>query len=340
MKVFVKQFKQFVILSAIALLCISCSSLPALSVNPWNVLNLPTESTFLDLAFTNDPNHGWLAGTKATLLETQDGGETWQKRELELDDTETKNLRFVSVDFTGQEGWIAGQPSLLLHTQDGGKNWLRVPLSEKLPGSPYKVTTLGKNTAEMMTDVGAIYKTQDGGRHWKALVQEAVGVVRNVARSEDGHYVAVSARGNFYSTWEPGQTAWQPHERNSSRRVQNMGFTADGRLWLIARGGQIQFSEADDYDTWGDPQYPEFSSSLGFLDIGYRTPEEVWVAGGSGKLLLSTDGGETWQQDKELEDVPSNLYKIIFPNPDQGFILGQRGVLLKYDPTVNVTESA
>jgi photosystem II stability/assembly factor-like uncharacterized protein len=340
MKVFVKKFKQFVILSAIALLCISCSNVPSLSANPWHVLDIPTESTFLDLAFTDDPNHGWLVGTKATLLETQDGGETWQARELELEESDPKNVRFVSVDFAGQEGWIAGQPSLLLHTKDGGKSWLQVPLSEKLPGSPYKVTALGKNTAEMMTDVGAIYKTKNGGRTWKALVQEAVGVVRNVARSEDGRYVAVSARGNFYSTWEPGQTAWQPHERSSSRRVQNMGFTGDGRLWLIARGGQIQFSEPNDYDVWDDAQYPEFSASWGLLDIAYRTPEEVWMAGGSGNLLRSPDGGETWQKDRDVEDVPSNFYRIIFTNPDQGFILGQRGILLKYDPTVKPLEAA
>jgi photosystem II stability/assembly factor-like uncharacterized protein len=82
---------------------------------------------------------------------------------------------------------------------------------------------------------------------------------------------------------------------------------------------------------WQEVTNPEFSTSWGFLDMAYRTPEEVWVAGGSGNLLVSQDGGATWQKDKAVEDVPSNLYKILFFGQDQGFILGQRGILLKYE---------
>jgi len=46
-------------------------------------------------------------------------------------------------------------------------------------------------------------------------------------------------------------------------------------------------------------------------------------------LLCSFDGGKTWEKDREVEDVPSIFYKIVF-SPEQGFIIGQDGVLLKY----------
>jgi len=229
--------------------------------------------------------------------------------------------------------WIVGKTSVLLHTNDGGANWSRIALSSKLPGSPDGIIALAANSAEMVTDLGAIYKTTDGGQNWKALVEGAVGVARNIERSADGRYVAVSANGNFYSTWKPGQTEWTPHNRNSSRRLQNMGFSLDGDLWLLARGGVVQFSDTGEEGEWSEAIYPEFSASWGLLDIGYPTSDEVWVAGGSGELLYSPDSGETWQKDREVENAPSNLYKVIFQSPKQGFILGERGVLLKYEPS-------
>ena len=326
-----RKLKQIATLLAIALFCISCSQVASIDSNPWKVENLPTEASFLDIAFTtDDPDHGWLVGTRANLFETTDGGDTWQQKNLDFGE---EKLTFTSVSFEGQEGWIVGKPSVLLHTDDGGQNWSRIALSSKLPGSPYEILALSADSAEMVTDLGAIYQTDDEGKTWQALVKEAVGVARNISRSEDGQYIAVSARGNFYSTWKPGDEAWEPHQRNSSRRLQNMGFGKDGKAWLLARGGQVQFSEPEDFETWGEEISPEFSTSWGLLDLSYRTPSEIWVAGGSGNLLCSLDGGQTWLKDRQLEEVPSNFNEVIFLTPEQGFVFGQRGVLLKYEPS-------
>lgn len=322
-----KLWQRVVVALTVVLLCIGCSNTPSVDYNPWQVVNVSTEANLQDVSFTDDLQHGWLVGSKSTLLETTDGGETWRPANLDLDD---QNYLFSSVSFYGQEGWIVGEPAVLLHTEDGGKSWERIPLSEKLPGNPNTILALAPQSAEMTTDIGAIYRTTDGGKNWKAMVQEAVGVLRNIARSPDGKYLAVSAKGNFYSTWEPGQNAWQGHNRNSSRRIQNMGFGRDGRLWMIARGGQVQFTKANNVEEWEEAEHPEFSTSWGLLDLAYRTPNEIWVTGGSGNLLRSVDGGKTWEKDRDVENVPSNLYKIVFLTPEKGFIIGQRGVLLKY----------
>ncbi len=58
--------------------------MPAMRAVPWQVVDLPVETTLLDIAFTDtDPDHGWLVGDKATLLETHDGGINWQARQIE-----------------------------------------------------------------------------------------------------------------------------------------------------------------------------------------------------------------------------------------------------------------
>ncbi len=313
------------------LMCFGCSQVSSVTNNPWEIISLGTDAKLLDIAFTENPQHGYIVGSNATFLETKNGGETWQPIKLELDE---QKYRFNSVSFSGKEGWIVGEPFFLLHSTDEGSSWSRIPLNEKLPGNPVNIVALGKNSAEMATDVGAIYRTQDAGQNWKAQVEEAVGVIRNIERSEDGKYVAVSAKGNFYSTWEPGQSAWVPHNRNSSRRVENMGFVNEKQMWMLARGGQIQFSDPAKSEEWQKAQYPEFATSWGLLDLAYRTPDEIWVGGGSGSLLRSVDGGKTWEKDRGVEGVPANFYKIVFFSQEKGFIVGDQGILLKYHPSV------
>lgn len=333
----VRSWQRIVALLVVVVMCIGCSKVPSTSYNPWEIISVPTQAKLLDIAFTDNPQHGYLVGSSATLLETKDGGQTWKPLTLQLDDPK---YRFNSVSFSGKEGWIVGEPGLVLHTTDEGASWSRIPVSEKLPGGPISILALGKNSAEMATNVGAIYKTTDGGKNWKAQVEQAVGVLRNIKRSPDGKYVGVSAKGNFYSTWEPGQTAWMPHNRNSSRRVENMGFTENGQLWMLARGGQVLFNDPEKPEEWLEAQYPEVSTSWGLLDMAYRTPEEIWLGGGSGNLLRSNDGGKTWEKDRDVEGVPANLYKIVFFSPEQGFIIGDRGILLKYQPNVAATSKS
>lgn len=327
MKLLLNQIKPLMVAVLVSFLCVSCAFLPSLESNPWQLISLDTEATFADLAFTSDSNHGWLVGTKTALFETKDGGETWQKKVIDLGE---ERVNFGGVSFCGDEGWIVGMPSILLHTDNGGETWKRIPLSDKLPGAPYDIVALDANTAEMVTNLGAIYKTTDGGKTWKALVEGAVGVARSINRSESGKYVAVSARGNFYSTWQPGDTEWTPHQRTSSRRLQNMGFLDDDHLWLIARGGKIQLGKSGDFEAWEEPITPEYTTSWGFLDL-FNQGNKIWLAGGSGNLIYSDDLGVSWLKDREVESVPSNLYKIVFLDDDRGFILGERGVLLKYN---------
>lgn len=39
------------------------------------------------------------------------------------------------------------------------------------------------------------------------------------------------------------QAYWQPHNRAVARRIQSMGWRADGGLWLLVRGGGLYLSK-------------------------------------------------------------------------------------------------
>lgn len=327
----------------------------------WSQVDLDTSATLFDVDFSPvDPSHGFLVGSRGTVAETFDGGKTWDPRSFaRLDADEELNYRFEVVTFRGDEGWVIGKPSLLLHTSDSGKTWERVPLSPKLPGEPVSITALGKERAEMTTNAGAVYVTENGGRNWKAQVRETIdatlnrtissgvtgasyftGSIISVLRDAYGAYLAVSSRGNFFLTWKPGQDFWVPHARDSSRRIQAMGFVnnnVEDGVWMATRGGGLSFtSKNPDLSSTELLKFEKQdirSGGYGILDVAFRPgTEEVWATLGGGSLYASMDGGKSWKRDNQVDKIGANIYKIKFFGKDMAFGLGSNGVLLKYDP--------
>lgn len=308
------------------------TGLPTAAASPWQAVPLDTRSNPLDVAFSRD-DHGFLVGSNRLIMETDDGGASWEARALDL--PEEENFRLISIDFNGNEGWIVGQPGLLLHSDDAGKSWSRLLLDTKLPGEPYVVTALGPKSAELATNVGAVYRTGDAGSSWQALVGDAAGAIRDLRRSPEGDYVSVSSLGNFFATWEPGQSAWQVHQRVSSQRLQSMGFQPDGHLWMVARGAQLRFdgdpttAEATGSGDWSKPVIP-ITNGYGYLDLAWDPRGAIWTGGGNGTLLVSTDSGSNWQKDPVGSEQPTNFSRIVFAPGGKGFVLGERGVLLRW----------
>lgn len=206
------------------------------------LFNSKKQSNTLDIDFIDD-NHGFLVGSNRLIMETTDGGKTWEERSLDLSSEE--NFRLLDIDFKGEEGWLLGQPSLVMHTYDGGKNWTRLSLGNKLPGQPFLITTIDIDKAELATTAGAIYSTSNSGESWEAKVIDASGSggVRDLRRTNEGDYVSVSSLGNFFSTLESNSDTWVAHQRASSKRVQSIGFNPSGNLWMLSRGAEIRFNE-------------------------------------------------------------------------------------------------
>ena len=306
--------------------CVS-TRLPTATSSPWQSQDLDTQANPLDIAFT-DQKHGFLVGSNRMIRETNDGGAHWNERSLDLPDEE--NFRLISIDFNGEEGWIAGEPGLLMHTDDGGQNWTRLFLDTKLPGEPYLITALSRHSAELATNVGAVYETNDDGGSWEAKVTDAAGAVRDLRRGLDGSYVSVSSLGNFYATWQPGDAVWKVHQRVSSQRLQSIGFQPDGKLWMVARGAQIRFNdEPGDLDSWSKAIIP-ITNGYGYMDMAWDENGAIWAGGGNGTLLVSQDGGDSWEVDPVGDRQPSNFTRMVFDG-DHAFVLGERGNLLRWD---------
>merc|ERR1719440_1324608 len=342
----------------------SLGALPAFAkdAKTWEPVQLPiiseTAPILFDIEFdTKDPKRGWIVGNRGTFLETSDAGKSWSAKSFaNLDPDEEINYRFTKVSFMDGEGWIIGKPAILLHTRDAGASWERVPLSPKLPGDPYGIVALGPGKAEMSTSAGAIYTTDNAGRNWKAEVRETIdatlnrvsssgvqgasyfsGSINSIQRDSEGSYLAVSARGNFYLTWKPGDEFWIPHNRETSRRITSMGFVKDrltDGLWMTTAGGEISKTPAGAVDTLliniPFDKLQIRSGGYGLLDVAFLpNSKNAWAVGGGGTIFKSDDDGESWKKDKVADDLPTNLYKLKFFSDGSGYILGSSGVLLR-----------
>ena len=303
--------------------------------SPWKPIKFEDQANTLDIDFIDD-NKGFLVGTNRLIMETNDGGKSWEKRSLDISSEE--NFRLLDIDFKGEEGWLIGQPSLVMHTVDAGKNWTRLSLGNKLPGQPFLITTVDKNIAELATTAGAIYQTKDSGETWEAVVVDASGSggVRDLRRTMNGNYVSVSSLGNFFSTLQNDSSTWVAHQRASSKRVQSIGFNPDGNLWMLSRGAEIRFNEDEqDLESWTKPIIP-ILNGYNYLDMGWDPNGDIWAGGGNGTLIVSKDGGKNWKSDPVASDLPTNYIKILFINKNdlkstKGFILGERGYILRWD---------
>ena len=124
------------LLSVILCFVLSSCSSTGVKMNessPWKTIQFEDQANALDVDFIDD-SHGFLVGSNRLIMESTDGGETWEKRSLDI--TAEENFRLLDIDFNGSEGWLIGQPSLVMHTFDEGKNWTRLSLG-KLPGQPF-----------------------------------------------------------------------------------------------------------------------------------------------------------------------------------------------------------
>eukprot|EP00472_Partenskyella_glossopodia_P007865 CAMPEP_0197521652 /NCGR_PEP_ID=MMETSP1318-20131121/6915_1 /TAXON_ID=552666 /ORGANISM="Partenskyella glossopodia, Strain RCC365" /LENGTH=457 /DNA_ID=CAMNT_0043073735 /DNA_START=31 /DNA_END=1404 /DNA_ORIENTATION=- len=327
-------------------------------ISQWDKIPMPVSDTtvFFDMSFLDDKT-GYVVGSQGTFLTTKDSGLSWKPVDLDkVVGDEDINYRWESISFKGNEGWAVGKPAIMVHSTDGGATWDRVPFSSKLPGDFLSVAALDDGGAEIITSAGAIYRTSNAGKNWKAQVLETIdatlnrvsssgvagasyysGSINSVVRDDKGQYIGVNARGNFYLTWKPGSDAWMPHNRKTIRRIVTMGVLGDdlaNTMWMTTRAGGVSFVKDD--ANLDEPEIEFYETNInsggyGILDVTKRENGDLWCVGGGGKIFLSRNNGKSWIVDNSGDDQPANFYKVKFYG-DQGFILGSGGVFMRFNP--------
>jgi len=226
--------------------------------------------------FVLDENTAWAVGSRGIILRITDKGArvatlpTWVEKAL------------YDIDFTdAQTGLAIGQDGLIIKTGDGGKTWkqvkLELPLQEWQAAQPHLFSMsrgTDPNKVWAVGPVGTIIYSKDGGETWENLSLGRDVTLNGVSFANDTEGWVVGEFGTILHTSDGGKT-WQ-----EQKNVLN-----------LPKYTRPDLSEEDALKQRVPPLYLE---DLFLVAVDFRNPREGYVAGESGILLKTEDGGETW----------------------------------------------
>ena len=234
---------------------------------------------FYDVA-RSENGRFWFAGSHGVVLEGQADRDDWRRYTL----PQRVNLQGVAVSddgtivAAGNDGWVFTRVP-------GQQDWQdrRLPVSD-VASKLIDVTWLDGRfwvTGEM----GAVFRSDDGGTTWLNLgIKEDV-ALNDLARSADGHLWRAAEFGTLFQSTDDGQT-WTTTElgAESLRAVAFRGNTG-----VIAANGGVVYVTGDNGDTWQQVQTPSREHLYDVAWDGQR-----WVATGNSGSLLTSDDGTHW----------------------------------------------
>jgi photosystem II stability/assembly factor-like uncharacterized protein len=115
----------------------------------------------LNAVYFTSPNVGWIVGEFGLVLNTNDGGKSWNSQRYGSDLPQLYAVKFLD----DHHGWAMGQAGSLIQTTDGGKHWSSVEIATK---RDLYNTSLDGQRGIIVGD-GVALASSDGGSSWRPM---------------------------------------------------------------------------------------------------------------------------------------------------------------------------
>jgi photosystem II stability/assembly factor-like uncharacterized protein len=280
--------------------------------------------------FLNE-RRGWVAGSNGALLETTDGGESWQIMPRRPTEDSIRDIYFADE----KTGWIVcerdiyklrtkdEQRTYLMKTSDAGRTWQRVNLADADARLMRAIFTEGGH-AWAFGEGGALYSTRDGGTSWSRRPSPTRYLLLGGTFLDRDHGWLVGARSTILQTFDGGET-WRAGLVDAADvRFTAVSFVEQRIGWAVGAAGRI-FMTLDGGRTWRAQKSPVQSD---LADVKFLNASEGWAVGADGVLLHTKDSGLHWLV--EPSGITHPLERIFFAGHDRAWAVGFGGTILSY----------
>ena len=300
-------------------------------------------------------DHAYVVGYGGKILETTNGGSTWETHESGTD------LALYAVRFTDdQHAFISGQDGLILHTGDGGKTWQKQESNavfqdkdgSKQPLFLFGLYALDADHAWVVGDRSILSSTTDGGKTWRArkIQMEAdISGGESLAAADPIFYDIkfidaqngwiVGEFGKIMHTSDGGET-W--HEQEKSL-LEGTGIfdlldlpTLYGVHMMDAQRGVASGIEghiartSDGGQKWA---FDELELEYPLIDPLFRVVElpngDAWAVGAAGEVVRRPPGEAKWKRAKLGQDILTWLRGLSFSDEKNGWLVGGFGLIYR-----------
>ena len=289
---------------------------------------------WLHSVFFLDQNRGWAAGSKGTLLQTSDGGNTWKPHGTPSNDV-VRDLFFIDerngwmvVEVNAYELKTKEQPrAYLMKTTDGGEHWDRIEI-KGFDVDAILVRAVFSRSGHGWTfgEAGSIYATRDAGDTWVKLQAPTRHLLLGGIFVDDNRGWIVGAGATIIQTSDGGETWYQSTlpEVEKTIRFTAASFIDNRRGWAVGSGGSV-YNTVNGGRTWDRQQS---TVAVDLFDVKFVDAREGWAVGAEGTIIHTVDGGEHWTAERSGTEHP--LERVFFADKNHGWAVGFGGTVVSY----------
>ncbi|WP_394205816.1 WD40/YVTN/BNR-like repeat-containing protein [Shewanella waksmanii] len=270
----------------------------------WQQVPSPTKA-LLTKVFLASAEKGWAVGHDATILHTQDGGQSWQ---VQMSSPEIEKPLMDVLMFDDTSGIAVGAYGLFYRTQDGGKTWQdeyhqellfeediayleelkaedeALYLSERSTLLPHfnRVVRLNSGALLMVGELGLVATSDDLGYTWQKQDFVYEGSLFNSVVTETGVYV-MGLRGHlFYSNTGTGN--WQEIPLPTKATINGGIVLNETTVRLVGNAGIIL-----DVKQTGEADLIAQRQGENLVSIMTDPQGQLWIGGTKGFVKLEQE---------------------------------------------------